>query len=92
VLALDLQSNCVCACACVCTCSAEQVIADAEMIIDIFDDDVGMDDEFMGRVRLKLSDMKTEWTDQWYEIDVGSRVGNSIVVPYLLRQEARPTY
>lgn len=45
-----------------------EVVPDAELIVDIYDEDVGDDDDFMGRVKLKLSDMKEDWTDQWYEL------------------------
>lgn len=57
------------------------VVSDAELIIDLYDEDVGDDDDFMGRVRLNLSDMNAEWTDEWYELDVEDKEVYSKTLP-----------
>ena len=45
-------------------------VPDAQLIVDLYDQGVGDDDDFIGRVRLNLSDMEAKWTDQWYELAI----------------------
>ena len=41
----------------------------AELVIDVVDEDVGDDDDFMGRIIVKVADLKPEWSDRWYVLD-----------------------